>query len=373
MLKSFKLKIYANKGKLRKLDSLIDFWKNHVNKKIDLFWDFDEVKGSFPPKEYKRGSRFINDSSTKAWRIVKGVKNRTKKLCLDLQELDFYSKHGKELREKINNIYKKPIFKGEEVDLNEATIKFSPHKNHFDFWVRISNLIKGKRLRIPCKKFERFNRFLKKGKLKKSAKLLRRDNGYFLEVYIEIPEKESNNKEKIGLDIGMNNPVASSDGKFYGKELKELRIRTKWRKYKNKTSPYKQGLNRIVKEVIRDNPCKDFVVEKLLFKGKKGRTKRFRRRNNNWSYNFFLNKLEEHGKTEGFEVIRVPAYYTSLKCPSCGQISKLNRNGDIFCCINCSYKNHADVVGAINVLERVGKEVSSLRKTLNERHENVFL
>jgi putative transposase len=43
----------------------------------------------------------------------------------------------------------------------------------------------------------------------------------------------------------------------------------------------------------------------------------------------------------------------SRACPCCEVISKENRKTQAqFECINCGYKNNADVVGAINILER---------------------
>ena len=49
----------------------------------------------------------------------------------------------------------------------------------------------------------------------------------------------------------------------------------------------------------------------------------------------------------------VPPHHTSQTCPCCGHVSKDNRQTQAkFVCVECSYANHADVVGAINVLER---------------------
>ena len=45
---------------------------------------------------------------------------------------------------------------------------------------------------------------------------------------------------------------------------------------------------------------------------------------------------------------------TSRTCPAGGHISKDNRRSQAqFACVACGYQNHADVVGAINVLEAV--------------------
>ena len=49
----------------------------------------------------------------------------------------------------------------------------------------------------------------------------------------------------------------------------------------------------------------------------------------------------------------MPPQYTSQTCPCCGHVSAENRTTQArFACVECGYENHADVVGAINVLER---------------------
>jgi len=118
-------------------------------------------------------------------------------------------------------------------------------------------------------------------------------------------------------------------------------------------SPFKQGLNHVVNQLTKDYPFTDFVVEDLLFKGKKKRSKTFRRRNNNWAYKHLANRLKQHGELEGFQVIKVEPAYTSQTCPECKYVDKENREGDRFLCKKCGYSNHADIVGAINILERV--------------------
>ena len=55
----------------------------------------------------------------------------------------------------------------------------------------------------------------------------------------------------------------------------------------------------------------------------------------------------------GGMLFAVPPHHTSQTCPCCGHISKDNRQTQArFACVECGYENHADVVGAINVLER---------------------
>lgn len=55
----------------------------------------------------------------------------------------------------------------------------------------------------------------------------------------------------------------------------------------------------------------------------------------------------------GGVLLAVPPHHTSQTCPCCGHVSKDNRQTQAsFLCVDCGYENHADVVGAINVLAR---------------------
>jgi len=332
MIKSYRLKVYTNKRKTKELNKLLTFWANQVNKKIRIFWKFKEVKGSYCPTEYALGGRLIGDASTKAWQIVKGAKRTEQK--------------------------EKPYFSGKEIDLNQATAYIIPElkTKEFDIWFSVICLNLRHRLKIPCKRTQIFNEAISKGKLKKSFKLIKVNSDYYMECFIEFPEIKKENKKLVGIDVGLNNAIATSDGKIMGDELKNLRIRTKHRKYKRKLSPFKQKLNYYAKELVSLYPYTDFVVERLLFKGKKGRSKEFRRRNTNWAYNHLSSKLKEIGKLEGFQLIRVNPAYSSQMCPVCGFINKANRQGMWFLCGRCGYKGNSDVVGAINLVQRVAGE-----------------
>jgi len=334
MLKSYNIKLYPNKNKTKKIDNLLDFWKAEVNKKISIFWKFDNVDGAYPPKEHTKGGRLVRDASVKACKIVKGAKKTNQK--------------------------EMPVFKGNEIDLNEFSAKVI--ENHmtklFDIWFNVISLEKYKRLKLPGKKYNKLNKILDTGQIRKSFKLFKKNNSYYITIFVDIPDKKSNNKKIVGIDVGLNQTVTTSDGKFFGSDLKDLRIRTKWRKYNGTISAFKQGLNRIAKELISQYPECDFAVEKLLFKGKHKRSRTFRRRNNNWAYGHLSKQLAVHGKTEGFSVYYVRPEYTSQTCPICNELGKRQYND--FACNICGYKGHADIVGAMNIALRVPQEHPSL-------------
>jgi putative transposase len=67
----------------------------------------------------------------------------------------------------------------------------------------------------------------------------------------------------------------------------------------------------------------------------------------------FRRQLDYKTAWNGGMLFAVPPQYTSQTCPCCGHVSAANRQTQArFACVECDYENHADVVGAVNVLER---------------------
>lgn len=90
----------------------------------------------------------------------------------------------------------------------------------------------------------------------------------------------------------------------------------------------------------------------------------------------FKRQLAYKVQWHGGMLLAVPPHNTSRTCPCCGHVSKDNRLTQAkFLCVDCGYENHADVVGAINVLERgyrllaCGESVQSGRSVKQEPTE----
>jgi putative transposase len=74
----------------------------------------------------------------------------------------------------------------------------------------------------------------------------------------------------------------------------------------------------------------------------------------------FLSVLNAKAEKAGREIISVNPANTSRTCPRCGHCAKGNRPCQaVFCCQQCQFTEHADTVGAINIL-RAG---TALRQT----------
>lgn len=248
----------------------------------------------------------------------------------------------------------KPAYETNELPLgSKGFFQFSNFVSpEFDFWFKLSNHGK-QRLMIPCKKTKVFNTALSKGFLKRnSCKIWKSHKGHhYLIVYVEFPDRSKENVNKLGIDVGHYNAIATSEGKILGQDIWSLRLKTKHRNYKGKVTPNKQLLNYYAKQLHVLYPDADFVCEDLKFKGKRifGH-KQYRTLRSKWAYQHLSNKLVELGQTEGFCVYKVNPFNTSRTCPKCGFATLENRKGDVFKCIKCDHTDHADITGAINIL-----------------------
>ncbi|MBN3736167.1 RNA-guided endonuclease TnpB family protein [Burkholderia sp. Tr-20390] len=92
----------------------------------------------------------------------------------------------------------------------------------------------------------------------------------------------------------------------------------------------------------------------------------------------FRRQLEYKLAWNGGRLVAVPPANTSRTCPACGYVSAENRTTqEKFACVECSYEENADVVGALNILARghrvaaCGEPVQSGRSMKQEPAEAI--
>ncbi|HCK80390.1 MAG TPA: cytosine methyltransferase [Candidatus Competibacteraceae bacterium] len=67
----------------------------------------------------------------------------------------------------------------------------------------------------------------------------------------------------------------------------------------------------------------------------------------------FRRQLDYKLAWAGGHLVAVPPHHTSQECPACGHVSADNRQTQArFRCVACGFEEHADVVGATNILAR---------------------
>lgn len=324
MKTSYSFKLEANPGKVEKLDALLEEWVRLVNAKIGEVWPLSTQRSKYPPQKVRNGSRLVTQAAQKAWSMCKSAR-KLKGSC--------------------------PVYSGRtiELDASQSVVNLSPDNTTFDGWVKVATLTKRQRIACPFWFYKHFNE-QHLSKPLAGIRISRRLKGWFLTLVFDVQEPPESAQQRIGIDVGYTVAAATSTGELHGKELELLQRRTKWRQYRHASKkPYRQGLNRIAKQIVADHPQTDFAVEQLSFKGKKKRAPIFRTRLSRFAYQHLAQRLERIGQAEGFRVLYVNPAYTSQKCSQCGCVDKSNRNGDCFCCVKCGHSAHADHNAAVNI------------------------
>jgi putative transposase len=203
---------------------------------------------------------------------------------------------------------------------------------------------------------------------------------------VEVPQHPS--PTSVGIDVGVAQFATLSDGtifdsinsfKMHQKKLaayqrkmsKKTKFGQNWKKLKTKISDLHSTITNIRLDYLHKTStiiCKNHAlvcIEDLRIKnmsrsaagtkdlpGKQVKAKGGLNKSildQGWYE--FRRQLEYKQQWLGGDVIAVKAHYTSQTCPQCQYIDSTNRKTQsAFLCVKCGYQNHADYVGAINVL-----------------------
>jgi putative transposase len=190
---------------------------------------------------------------------------------------------------------------------------------------------------------------------------------FFTCLNYEKENPEVKDGDVLGIDRGLKNIVSCSNGYevsgktrnrikrkrvFLRKQLQAKGTRScKHRKrcLEGREKRFSLNENHIISKEIVNLPYQHFILEKLSKMGKKKHGKRFNRKISNWSYyqleKLIIYKAEALGKTVSY----VDPRYTSQRCNCCGYIARNNRNGEIFYCNKCGYKDGSDLNASKNI------------------------
>ena len=206
----------------------------------------------------------------------------------------------------------------------------------------------------------------------------------------EVPQPVPVATTAIGIDVGITRFATMSDGRF-------IAPLNSFKKHQQRLARYQRRMSRKVKfsnnwtkekaKVQKTHTCianarKDFLhkttttisqnhalvcLEDLrilnMSRSSKGNSKQHGTRvrqkaglnrailDQGWGE--FRRQLAYKMAWNGAILLAVPAHHTSQTCPCCGHVAQENRVKQAeFLCVDCGYGENADVVAAINVLER---------------------
>jgi Putative transposase DNA-binding domain len=231
------------------------------------------------------------------------------------------------------------------------------------WWIAFSHLQAGKaRIQLPlaASPYVKDVADVSKGVLARRTKQGRWRFEVVEKAEWNVPEP-AEGAPRIGVDVGLNVMAATSDGELLGASLKPkfnaLYAKVKAVRANRQRQGFKENSQRldvleakltgmvktmageVSNALVEAHTGAVFVVEDLDLRGCRG-SKRF-------AYRALHHSLETKAACE----VVNPAY-SSQTCPSCGYVSRKNRQGIKFHCRACGRLSHADVVGGINLLGR---------------------
>lgn len=179
----------------------------------------------------------------------------------------------------------------------------------------------------------------------------------------------------LGIDLGIANLAADSDGNTYsGEQVEDQRrkyqhrrrnlqrkgtraARRKLRQMSGKQQRYQTDTNhRISKRIVQtaQDTGRGIALEDL--KGIRDRVtvrRKQRARHANWAFYELRQFIEYKAALAGVPVVVVNPRNTSRTCPICGCVDKRNRpDQSTFSCVSCGYSANADTTAAVNIAAR---------------------
>jgi putative transposase len=214
-------------------------------------------------------------------------------------------------------------------------------------------------------------------------------NKFILSIkYIDTKEYEKTILDNIAsIDLGEIHSIVSIDNNqnamiITGRKIRSIKrlrnkkqaeIRTKMSKCTKGSKKYKKYLRALNKTRTKSNcQIRDCVhkITKLyvdyclknqistIYYGDLDGTSRSTKQNNiankmvrqklsQWNFGEIIRELQNKLTRHGIKLFKIKEYYTSQKCPCCNKLNKPKKRN--YKC-KCGYRQHRDIVGAINIL-----------------------
>jgi len=203
------------------------------------------------------------------------------------------------------------------------------------------------------------------------ADLILYKNQLYLCVCVEVPDGiPFTPKGALGVDFGIANIAATSDGKLYSGEAvnrarkKATRFKRKLqkrgtknakrhlKKYSGKERRFKRHTNHMISKRIISEALKTqraIVLEDL--KGFRPTVRRTQRETfSTWAFGELRRFIEYKAALAGVPILVIDPQYTSQMCSSCGHVSKSSRKSQaLFSCASCGETLNADINAARNI------------------------
>lgn len=238
--------------------------------------------------------------------------------------------------------------------INRVSIRYNaPRSFSFKNNVLSISTIQG-RVKIPIKipdyALEYFN-----WEIRESLLTQNKDKYYFTFTFLkDTPETSQHNNRVLGVDLGINKLAVTSDGKFYGKDIKQLRIKhdrfvsilqSKGTKASKRKLKKRSGSWRLFQRWVNHNISKDIVDslnngDIVVMEDLKNirTTAKYNKWVHKWAFKEIQSFIEYKALAKGIRVVYINPAYTSKSCSVCHNIDTIRHSGFIECkiCRHCS-------------------------------------
>lgn len=276
--------------------------------------------------------------------------------------------------------------------LDNSLYRFFTHKGQP--YLAIVSLIPGKRIVIPLKGFPA-------PAVTGNVRVVLDPVKHTVAVHIPVSVQVKTLPERpeplvIGLDAGVTEVFADTQGQFYGEEFglvlnrlsaqttaqgaernrfrattKKLaassqardrqkaariqrfnlgRVKLDARRMRGQAE-VKRWISEATRKVLHSRPDR-LVMEDLSRMRGRTKSRNLSRIVSRWMRSSLKERTGFLSQAGGSRLETVNAAYTSQECPECGYVHQNNRQGDRFHCRHCGFIGHADSVAAMNVKHR---------------------
>ena len=251
--------------------------------------------------------------------------------------------------------------------INRVSVRYNQPRS-FSFKNNILSIstIKG-RVKIPIKIPDYALKYFN-WKITESLLTKNKEKYYFTFTFSKETDAHSSQQHYrvLGIDLGVNKIAVTSDGKFYGKDIKQLKInhdrfvsilqskgtkasKRKLKKLSGNWSRFIRWSNHnISSDIVKNLNNGDVIVMEDL-KGIRT-TAKYNKWVHKWAFRQLQSFIEYKALAKGIRIVYVNPKYTSKSCSICHNIDTIRHSGFIECRI-CGHCSDSDFGASKNIAQ----------------------